>query len=98
MAGPSVTEGAYAELRPLAFSIAYRMLGTVTEAEDVVQEAFLRLHRTGGAVEHPKGFVRTVTPRLATDQRRSARRRRETCVGQWLPEPVVTDSRPDDDS
>jgi RNA polymerase sigma-70 factor (TIGR02957 family) len=98
MAGSSVTEDAYARLRPLAFSIAYRMLGTVSEAEDVVQEAFLRLHRTGGDVEHPKAFVTTVTTRLAIDQLRSARRRRETYVGPWLPEPVVTDSRPDDDS
>ena len=96
MASASVTE-AFEELRPLAFSIAYRMLGSAAEAEDVVQEAFLRLHRTPG-VDHPKGFVTTVTTRLAIDQLRSARARRETYPGQWLPEPVVTDSRPDDES
>jgi RNA polymerase sigma-70 factor, ECF subfamily len=97
MASSSVTPDAYEQLRPLSFSIAYRMLGSVTEAEDVVQEAFLRLHRTD-AVEHPKAFVATVTTRLAIDELRSARARRETYPGPWLPEPVMTDSRPDDDS
>src|ERR687889_1596475 len=93
MASASVTE-AFEELRPLALSIAYRMLGSAAEAEDVVQEAFLRLHRTPG-VDHPKGFVTTVTTRLAIDQLRSARARRETYPGQWLPEPVVTDPESD---
>src|SRR3954453_14122351 len=96
MASSSVTD-AFEQLRPLAFSIAYRMLGSVAEAEDVVQEAFLRMHRSE-AVEHPKAFVSTVTTRLAIDQLRSARARRETYPGPWLPEPVVTESRPDDDS
>src|SRR3954454_21525336 len=96
MASSSVTD-AFAQLRPLAFSIAYRMLGSVAEAEDVVQEAFLRLHRTED-VEQPKAFLATVTTRLAIDTLRSARVRRETYPGPWLPEPVVTDSRPDDDS
>ena len=97
MARSSVTPDAYEQLRPLSFSIAYRMLGSVSEAEDVVQEAFLRLHRTDD-VEHPKAFVATVTTRLAIDELRSARARRETYPGPWLPEPVVTDSRPDDES
>src|SRR5918995_3562516 len=97
MAEPSVTTETYETLRPLAFAIAYRMLGSVAEAEDVVQEAFLRLHRTD-AVEHPKAFVATVVTRLSIDQLRSARVRRETYVGPWLPEPVITDSRPDDES
>ena len=96
MASSSVT-AAFEQLRPLAFSIAYRMLGSVAEAEDVVQEAFLRLHRTED-VEHPKAFLATVTTRLAIDQLRSARARRETYPGPWLPEPIVTDSRPDDES
>ena len=96
MASSSVT-AAFEQLRPLAFAIAYRMLGSVAEAEDIVQEAFLRLHRTDG-VEHPKAFLATVTTRLAIDQLRSARARRETYPGPWLPEPIVTDSRPDDDS
>src|SRR4051812_26463881 len=98
MASTSVTSDAYGELRPLSFAIAYRMLGSVAEAEDIVQEAFLRLHRSAGEVEHPKAFLATVTTRLAIDQLRSARARRETYAGPWLPEPVLTDSRPDDES
>src|SRR5215211_6047977 len=96
---PSVTTTeTYESLRPLAFSIAYRMLGSVAEAEDVVQEGLLRLYRAD-AVEHPKAFVATVVTRLSIDELRSARSRRETYVGSWLPEPVITtDSRPDDDS
>jgi RNA polymerase sigma-70 factor (ECF subfamily) len=82
------------ELRPVAFRVAYRMLGSVSEAEDVVQEALLRLHRTleaGEPVESPRAFVATVATRLAIDELRSARARRESYVGEWLPEPVVTD-------
>jgi len=93
----SVTSETYESLRPLAFSIAYRMLGSVTEAEDVVQEGLLRLHRAEG-VEHPRAFVATVVTRLSIDELRSARARRETYPGSWLPEPIVTDSRPDDES
>src|SRR5919107_5261817 len=97
MGEPSVTTETYETLRPLAFSIAYRMLGSVAEAEDVVQEGLLRLHRAD-AVEHPKAFVATVVTRLAIDELRSARSRRETYVGPWLPEPIVTDTMPDSDS
>jgi RNA polymerase sigma-70 factor (ECF subfamily) len=97
MAEPSVTPETYDTLRPYAFAIAYRMLGSVAEAEDVVQEGLLRLHRAEG-VEHPRAFLATVVTRLAIDQLRSARARRETYTGPWLPEPIVTDSRPDDDS
>src|SRR5919197_4388906 len=89
------------ELRPLLFSIAYRMLGSAGDAEDVVQEAFLRAERAeaeGARIESRRAFLATVTTRLAIDQLRSARARRETYAGPWLPEPVVTDSRPDDDS
>jgi RNA polymerase sigma-70 factor (TIGR02957 family) len=81
-----------AELRPRAFNIAYRMLGSVAEAEDVVQEALLRVHRAldaGQRIESPPAFVSTVTTRLAINELRSARARRETYVGDWLPEPVV---------
>jgi len=92
MDGPSVTTETYESLRPLAFSIAYRMLGSVSEAEDVVQESLLRLHRAED-VEHPKAFVATVVTRLSIDELRSARVRRETYVGPWLPEPVLTDDR-----
>jgi RNA polymerase sigma-70 factor (ECF subfamily) len=82
------------ELRPVAFGIAYRMLGSVAEAEDVVQEALLRLHRaleSGERIESPRAYVATVATRLAIDQLRSARARRESYVGEWLPEPLVTD-------
>lgn len=81
------------ELRPRAFAIAYRMLGSVSEAEDVVQEGLLRLHgvlRSGEEVEVPEAYLSTVVTRLGIDRLRSAQRRRETYVGEWLPEPVVT--------
>jgi RNA polymerase sigma-70 factor (ECF subfamily) len=79
-------------LRPLMFSVAYRMLGSVSEAEDVVQDAFLRMHQTiakGTALATPEAFATTVTTRLAVDQLRSARHRREHYVGPWLPEPLL---------
>jgi RNA polymerase sigma-70 factor (TIGR02957 family) len=79
-------------LRPLMFSIAYRMLGSVAEAEDVVQDAFLRIHtslRDGLEMESPDAFATTVTSRLAIDALRSARHRREQYVGTWLPEPLL---------
>ena len=87
-----------AELRPLLFSIAYRMLGSATEAEDIVQEAYLRLHRettAGTVVESPKSYLSAVTTRLCIDHLRSARVRRESYVGTWLPEPVLTDEDSD---
>jgi RNA polymerase sigma-70 factor (TIGR02957 family) len=81
------------DLRPLAFSVAYRMLGSVSEAEDVVQETLLRVHATleeGERIESPRAYAATVATRLSIDALRSARRRRETYVGEWLPEPIVT--------
>lgn len=86
------------ELRRAAFAIAYRMLGSVADAQDVVQEALLRVHGAlgdGQRIESPRAFVSTVATRLAIDQLRSARVRRETYVGDWLPEPLVTDARDD---
>lgn len=83
------------ELRPPAFAIAYRMLGTVAAAEDIVQEALLRLHLAlegGDRIESPRAFTATVTTRLAIDELRSARVRRETYVGEWLPEPLIADA------
>ena len=82
------------ELRPVSFAIAYRMLGSVAEAEDVVQDALLRVHRAldaGQRIESPRAYVATVTTRLAIDELRSARARREHYVGEWLPEPILTD-------
>jgi RNA polymerase sigma-70 factor, ECF subfamily len=79
------------ELRPYLFAIAYRMLGSVAEAEDVVQEAYLRFHEAEVEAESPKAYLATVTTRLAIDQLRSARARREVYPGQWLPEPIVDD-------
>jgi RNA polymerase sigma-70 factor (TIGR02957 family) len=86
------------ELRPTAFAIAYRMLGSVSEAEDVVQEALLRVHQAleaGEQIASPHAFVATVTTRLAINELRSARARRERYVGEWLPEPIVTDGEDD---
>jgi RNA polymerase sigma-70 factor (ECF subfamily) len=86
------------ELRPVAFAIAYRMLGSVSEAEDVVQEALLRVHRAlddGEQIASPRAFVATVTTRLAINELRSARARRERYVGEWLPEPILTDGADD---
>ncbi len=93
-----MTEEQFEELRPPAFAIAYRMLGSVSEAEDVVQEGFLRLHRAregGEPIQSPRAYLSTVVSRLALDHLRSARVRRETYVGEWLPEPFVASA--DDD-
>jgi RNA polymerase sigma-70 factor (TIGR02957 family) len=86
------------ELRPVAFAIAYRMLGSVSEAEDVVQEALLRVHQAldrGERIASPRAYVATVTTRLGINELRSARVRRERYVGDWLPEPIVTDAQDD---
>ena len=85
----------YTEYRPLMFSIAYRMTGSVSDAEDIVQEAFLRAGKDGkdggtdAEIESPKAYLATITTRLAIDHLRSARVRRESYVGTWLPEPLL---------
>src|SRR5690606_30362487 len=87
----------YSELRPRAFAIAYRMLSSASEAEDVVQEAFLRMHQTlqrDEEIASPQAYIATLVTRLAIDQLRSARARRERYFGEWLPEPLVTDPTP----
>ena len=87
----------YGELRPRALAIAYQMLGSVSEAEDIVQEAFLRMHQTlqrDEPITSPRAYIATLVTRLAIDQLRSARTRRERYVGEWLPEPLVTDLSP----
>jgi RNA polymerase sigma-70 factor (TIGR02957 family) len=86
------------QLRRSAFAIAYRMLGSVSEAEDVVQEGFLRLHRAregGERIESPRAYLSTVVSHLSLDHLRSASVRRETYVGEWLPEPLVTSAADD---
>jgi RNA polymerase sigma-70 factor, ECF subfamily len=91
--GRQGTDAVYQELRPLMFSIAYRMLGSVTEAEDAVQETFLRYHQavaSSGEPDSPKAYLSAVVTRLCIDQLRSARVRREAYVGEWLPEPLLT--------
>jgi RNA polymerase sigma-70 factor (TIGR02957 family) len=93
-----MTDEEFDRLRPSAFAIAYRMLGSVSEAEDVVQEGFLRLHQTregGERINSPRAFLSTVVSRLSLDHLRSARVRRETYVGEWLPEPLLASG--DDD-
>ena len=79
------------ELRPYLFAIAYRMLGSVAEAEDVVQDAFVRYHEAEVEPDSPKAYLATVATRLAIDRLRSARARREVYPGEWLPEPLVDD-------
>ena len=76
-------------LRRLMFSVAYGMLGSVAEAEDVAQEAQLRMLREHDEIRSPAAYAVTVTTRLAIDELRSARARREVYVGAWLPEPLV---------
>jgi RNA polymerase sigma-70 factor (TIGR02957 family) len=83
------------DLRGYAFAVAYRMLGSVGEAEDVVQEAMIRLHAADRSeVRSPTAYTATVTTRLALDELRSARARRERYVGTWLPEPVLGEPGP----
>ena len=86
----------FQDYRPLLFSIAYRMLGAVTEAEDVLQEAYLRWRgQSLEAVREPKYFLTTVVTRLCLNELSSARAQRETYLGPWLPEPVETGDRPE---
>jgi RNA polymerase sigma-70 factor, ECF subfamily len=87
-----------AEHRKVLFGIAYRMLGSVADAEDVVQESILRLHKARGAgteIESEKAYLATIVTRLAIDHLGSARVRREEYVGSWLPEPVVEEREPE---
>lgn len=92
----SCPESEVADCRPLAFAIAYRMLGSVAEAEDIVQDAFLRMHQAcqaGVVVESPKAHLAALATRIAIDHLRSARVRRESYFGPWLPEPVIGEIR-----
>jgi RNA polymerase sigma-70 factor, ECF subfamily len=94
-AGLEAALGTFNESRPRLFGIAYRMLGSVAEAEDIVQEAWLRWQGTDrGEVRNPAGFLTTVTTRLALNTASSARARHEQYAGPWLPEPVDTSADP----
>ena len=83
--------GEFQELRPLLFAIAYRILGSVAEAEDAVQESWLRYQRSSAQPTSVKAFLSAVVTRISIDVLRSARVRRETYAGPWLPEPLLTD-------
>ena len=82
--------------RPRLLGIAYRMTGSYADAEDIVQEAMLRVHRAAPTdIDTPAAYLTTITTRLGIDHLRSARVRRETYVGPWLPEPIAGDPAPD---
>src|SRR3954452_7869401 len=81
-------------LRRHGFGVAYRMLGSVSESEDVAQEALLRLTRQEGPIDQPAAWITTVTTRLSINVLRSARARRESYVGPWLPDPLLEDPAP----
>jgi len=88
---------AFAPLRPRLTRVAYRMLGSVADAEDVVQEAFIRwLGADRAQVVQPEAFLRRTVTRLCLDQLKSARRKRESYVGEWLPEPLVEEEADED--
>ena len=82
--------------RPLMFSIAYRMLGSATEAEDIVQETYLRYHSVPlETITSPRALLSTIATRLCLNQLQSARAKRETYIGPWLPEPILTEPESD---
>jgi RNA polymerase sigma-70 factor (ECF subfamily) len=86
----------FASARPMLFSVAYRMLGSVMDAEDLVQEAYLRWQEAKETeIRSPQAYLTTIVTRLAINHLRSARTKRETYVGPWLPEPLVTEEPPD---
>lgn len=81
--------------RPLLFSIAYRMLGSASEAEDVVQDAYLRQATANDEVRSPAAYLSTIVSRLCLDRLKAARAQREEYIGPWLPEPILTNSAED---
>lgn len=96
MKAAETTTQTFNQYRALLFSIAYRMLSSASDAEDMVQEAFLRwLQASGDEVRSPKAYLSTVVTRLCIDQLRAARVQREVYVGPWLPEPIPTGQRPE---
>lgn len=96
-AGSDDAAASFAPLRPRLVRVAYRMLGSVADAEDVVQEAFIRWMKTErGEIREPEAFLRRVVTRLCLDQLKSARRQRETYIGPWLPDPVLDEEEEED--
>src|SRR5262247_584222 len=87
---------AFAELRPAMFALAYRITGNRADAEEIVQDAFVRMHgaEPADAVRSLKAYLTTVTARLSFNRLRDQRARRETYVGEWLPEPLLTENEP----
>jgi RNA polymerase sigma-70 factor (ECF subfamily) len=90
LGGGETNTATFREHRPSLFALAYRILGTATDAEDVLQEAHLRFSEQGAEVQYPKRRLEQVVTRLCLDERKSARARREQYVGPWLPEPIET--------
>jgi RNA polymerase sigma-70 factor (ECF subfamily) len=91
----TTTPETFENYRPLLFSIAYRMLGSVMEAEDMVQEAYLRYEAVSqNEIRSPKAFLTTVITRLCLDELKSAKTQREQYIGTWLPEPLLTAPSP----
>jgi RNA polymerase sigma-70 factor (ECF subfamily) len=96
-AGDKDAAAGFEPLRPKLMRVAYRMLGSVADAEDAVQEAFIRWMRAERSeVREPEAFLRRSVTRLCLDQLKSARRQRETYVGPWLPDPVVEEEQEED--
>jgi len=96
-AGHADAAASFDPLRPKLMRVAYRMLGSVADAEDVMQEAFIRwMGADRGEVHEPEAFLRRTVTRLCLDQLKSARRQRETYVGPWLPDPVVEEYEEED--
>ena len=88
-----MTPDLFETYRPLLFSIAYRMLGTATEADDILQEAYLRVQNIANeTIEHPKTYLTTIVTRLCLNELSSAKKQRELYVGPWLPEPILTEN------
>ncbi|PZV39637.1 sigma-70 family RNA polymerase sigma factor [Mesorhizobium kowhaii] len=96
-AGSEHAAAGFDPLRPTLMRVAYRMLGSVADAEDIVQEAFIRWMRADRSeVREPVAFLRRTVTRLCLDQLKSARRQRETYVGPWLPDPIVEEDEVED--
>src|SRR6266849_9759273 len=99
--GPKGPDGvsfdrAFGELRPAMFALAYRITGNRADAEEIVQDAFVRLHNdpSKDAIRSLKAYLATITARLSLNRLRDQRARRETYIGEWLPEPLVTEDEP----